>query len=85
MHYSTIAAGLLSISNIPGRGTDAYHITGTVGYGTLIVSGDTCGVVMTDGFDFYDTFLYYDEENKSLHFANREVDLNKIALIGLRN
>lgn len=85
MHYSTIAAGLLSISELPGRGANAYHITGTVGYGTLIVSGDTCGVVMTDGFEFCDTFLYYNEENKSLQFANREVELNRIALIGLHN
>lgn len=83
--YSTIAAGILSIAAILGRGIDAYHITGTVGYGTLIVNGDSCGVVMIDGFEFCDTFLYYNEENKSLQFANREVELNRIALIGLRD
>lgn len=81
--YSTIAAGLLSISKIPGGGVNAYHINGTVGSGTLIAGGDHCGVITTDGIEFYDTFLQYDDDYKNLYFANREVNLNKIALIGL--
>lgn len=85
MWYATIAAGILSISKNSSRGTDMYHINGTVGSGILITSGDSCGVVMTDGFEFCDIFLCYNEENKSLQFANTEVELNRIALIGLHN